>query len=173
MGELFQLRWERDRVPEIGPLPTFWPSVNMKVLVTQSCPVLRDSMDCSLASSSAHGILQARILEWLAIPFTKGSSQPRDRIGFQCSVSGTAGRFFIIWDTRRALTFYGWPQNHDAGGCTILYANILPWAYNEAQGLLEAESSAVLELVGSKQFSLCPVAMSFFQTSCPALFPAI
>ena len=44
----------------------------------QSCPALCDPMDCSLTGSSVHGILQARILEWVAMPFSRGSSQPRD-----------------------------------------------------------------------------------------------
>ena len=44
------------------------------VLVTQSCPAFCNPMDCSLASSSVHGILQARILEWVASLFTRGSS---------------------------------------------------------------------------------------------------
>ena len=46
----------------------------------QSCPTLCNRMDCSLPSSSVHEILQARILEWIAMPSSKGSSQPRDRI---------------------------------------------------------------------------------------------
>ena len=49
-----------------------------KVLVLQTCPTLWDPMDCSPPGSSVHGILQARILEWVAIPFSSGSSQPRD-----------------------------------------------------------------------------------------------
>ena len=55
-----------------------------------------EPMDCSLSSSSAHGILQARILEWV---FSRGSSQPRD----QAQVSWTAGRSFTVWATREAL----------------------------------------------------------------------
>ena len=52
-----------------------------KVLVSQSCPTLFDPIDCSPPGSSVHRILQAkRIPEWVAIPFSKGSSQPRDRI---------------------------------------------------------------------------------------------
>ena len=47
--------------------------------VPQSCPTLFDPMDCSLLGSSLHGILQARVLEWVAIPFSRGSSRPRDR----------------------------------------------------------------------------------------------
>ena len=50
----------------------------VKVLVTQSSPTLCNPMDCSLPGSSVHGILQARILEWVTIPFSRGSSQPRD-----------------------------------------------------------------------------------------------
>ena len=45
----------------------------------QSCPTLCDPMECSPPGSSVHGILQARILEWDALPASKGSSQPRDR----------------------------------------------------------------------------------------------
>ena len=68
------------------------------VLVTQSCPTLCDPMDCCLPGSCVHGILQARIQEWVAIPFSRGSSQPRDRT----QVSYIAGRFFTIWATREA-----------------------------------------------------------------------
>ena len=47
-------------------------------LIAQSCPSLRDPMDCSPPGSSVHGILQARILGWVAISFFRGSSRPRD-----------------------------------------------------------------------------------------------
>ena len=47
---------------------------NVKVLVDQSCPTLYDPMDCSPSVSPVHGILQARILEWVAITFSRGSS---------------------------------------------------------------------------------------------------
>ena len=56
------------------------------------------SMDCSLPGSSVHGIFQARVLEWVAISFSRGSSQPRKRT----RVSRTAGRRFTIWATREA-----------------------------------------------------------------------
>ena len=46
--------------------------------VTQSCPTLCDPMNCSLPGSSTHRIFQARVLEWVAISLSKGSSQPRD-----------------------------------------------------------------------------------------------
>ena len=52
---------------------------NVKVLVTQFCLTLCDSMDCNPTGSSDHGIFQARILQWVAIPFSRESSQPRER----------------------------------------------------------------------------------------------
>ena len=61
-----------------------------------SCVQLCDAMDCSLPGSSVHGILQTRILEWVVIPFSRGSSQSRN----QTPVSHFAGRFFTIWVTR-------------------------------------------------------------------------
>ena len=64
----------------------------MKVLVAQSSLTLRDPMDGSPPGSSVHGILQARILEWVAIPFSRGLSPPRDRT----QVSHIAGRLFTI-----------------------------------------------------------------------------
>ena len=72
--------------------------VKVKVFVIQSCPTLCDPTDCSLPDSSVHGFLQARILEWVAIPFSRGSSWPRN----QTQVSWIAGRFFTIWVTREA-----------------------------------------------------------------------
>ena len=64
----------------------------MKVLVTQSCLTLGNPIDCSPPDSSVHGILQARKLEWVAIPFSSLSSPPRDRT----QVSLIAGRVFTI-----------------------------------------------------------------------------
>ena len=61
------------------------------VLVTQLCLTLCDSMDCSPPGSSVPGILQAKILEWIAMPFSRGSSQPRDQTQVPC----IAGRFFF------------------------------------------------------------------------------
>ena len=64
--------------------------------VAQSCPTLWDSMDCSPPGCSVYGIFQARILEWVAISFSRGSSQPRDRTQVSCIV----GRRFTVWVTR-------------------------------------------------------------------------
>jgi len=62
------------------------------VLVTQLCHTLCNSMDCSPLGSSVHGFLQARTLEWVAMPSSRESSQPRD----QTQISCIAGRFFTI-----------------------------------------------------------------------------
>ena len=64
--------------------------------VTQSCLTLCNAMDCSLPGSSIHGIFQARVLEWVAISFSRGSSRPRDRTQVSCIV----GKCFTIWATR-------------------------------------------------------------------------
>ena len=55
-------------------------------------------MDCSLPDTSVHGILQARVLEWVSISSSRGSSWPRDWTRVSCN----AGRFFTIWATREA-----------------------------------------------------------------------
>ena len=75
--------------------------MKVKVLVNYSCPTLCNTMDSSLASSSVHGILQARIMEWVAIPFSRGSSQPRNWTQVSC----IAGRFFTIWATWESLNY--------------------------------------------------------------------
>ena len=65
------------------------------VLVTQSCLTLCNSLDCNLPGSSFHGIFQARILEWVATPFFRGSSRLRNWIRVSC----ISGRFFTSWAT--------------------------------------------------------------------------
>ena len=59
----------------------------------QSCPTFRNPMDCNPPGSSVHGIFQARILEWVAFSFSRGSSQPKDGTHISC-VSYIVGRFF-------------------------------------------------------------------------------
>ena len=70
--------------------------IKYKVKVAQSCLTLSDPMDYIV-----HGILKARILEWVAFPFSRRSSQPRD----QTQVSCIAGRFFTNWATRGTATY--------------------------------------------------------------------
>ena len=68
-------------------------------------------MDYSLPVSSVHGISQARTLEWMAIPYARGTSQPKDRTW----VSHTAGRFFAIWATWEALWDTSPPYSQSVG----------------------------------------------------------
>ena len=59
---------------------TYWVILSVSESeVSQSCPILCNPMDSSLPGSSVHGIFQARVLEWVTISFSRGSSQPRDR----------------------------------------------------------------------------------------------
>ena len=76
----------------ITPRPHSSTSSRNMSLVAQVCPSLCDPMDCSPPGSSAHGTLQARILEWVAICFSRGSSPP----GGQTQVFCIAGRFFTV-----------------------------------------------------------------------------
>ena len=75
------------------------PIWNLACLVTQSCPTLWDPLDCSPPGASVHGILHARILEWVAISFSRGSSWPRD----QTQVSCICRQVVYHWVTREAL----------------------------------------------------------------------
>ena len=71
----------------------------------QSCLTLCNSMHCSPPGSSVHRILQARILEWVAVPTFRGSSQPKDQTHVFC----IAGGLFTVWATRGALDgVYTW-----------------------------------------------------------------
>ena len=83
---MFKLVFEKAEEPEMK-LPTF---IGGGGLIAKSCLTLCNPMDYSLPGSSVHGILQAIILEWVAISFSRGSSPPRNRTW----VSYIAGRFF-------------------------------------------------------------------------------
>ena len=76
-------------------VPCIWSEVKWSE-VAQLCPTLCDPMDCSLPGSSVYGIFQARILEWVAISFSRRSSPPRDWTQVSCIVD----RRFTIWATR-------------------------------------------------------------------------
>ena len=78
-----------------------------KKVKVNSFPTLCDHMDYSLPGSFIHGIFQARVLEWIAISFSRGSSQLRDRT----RDPHIAGRCFTIWATREALYYHIWCNN--------------------------------------------------------------
>ena len=75
---------------EVGQITLQW---YQSTKIAQSCPTLCDRMDCSLPGFSVHGIFQARVLEWVAISFSRRSSWSRD----QTQVSCIAGRCFTLW----------------------------------------------------------------------------
>ena len=91
LHSICQQIWQTQQWPQDSKRSVFIP-IPKKSEVTQSCPTLWDPMDCSLSGSSVYGIFQAIVLEWTAISFSRGSSQPRDRTW----VSHTVGRCFII-----------------------------------------------------------------------------
>ena len=76
---------------------SFWPKVKENEVI-QLCPTLCDPMDYSLPGSTIHEIFQARILEWIAVSFSR-SSQPRD----WTQVSLIVGRCFTVWATREVV----------------------------------------------------------------------
>ena len=78
------------------------------MLVTQSCLTLCDPMDCSPPGSSVHRIRQGRIMEWVAIPFSKGSSRPRD----QTQVFYHQGSPVILWCKNGVLYIYVYTHTH-------------------------------------------------------------
>ena len=97
--------------PQVGQCQRMF-KVKVKVLVAQSCPTLCNPMDYNLPGFSFHGILQARILEWVAIPFCRGSYWPRN----QTRVSSTAGGLFTVWTTRETLV-------QESSNCHTMHCN--------------------------------------------------
>ena len=95
-----------NEVDEIGAYYTEWSKPERKTPihyeseseVAQSCLTLWDSMDYSLSGSSIHGIFQARVPEWIAIFFSRGSSRPRNRT----LASHIVGRRITVWATKEA-----------------------------------------------------------------------
>ena len=121
--------WPHRRQPTRLPCPWDSPGKNtgvgchfllqcMKVKseseVAQSCPTLSDPMDGSLPGSSIHGIFQARVLEWGAMAFSRGSPQPRDRTQVSCIVSKTLYR----------LSHQGSPQSITIMAPNVSYLSI-------------------------------------------------
>ena len=96
----FQFQSQRKAIPKKGNTKES-ESEKVKVKVTQSSPTLCNPMDYTV-----HRILQARIVEWVAFPYSRESSQPKDRMQVSC----IAGRFFTSWATRMFKSQYNCTQ---------------------------------------------------------------
>ena len=134
-----------------------------KVKVTQSCPTLCDLMDCSPLGSSVHGILQARILKWVAIPFSRGSSRPRNWTQVSC----IAGRFFTNWATRESESevAQSCPTVCDPMDCSLLWdssihgifqARVLEWvAISFCRGSSWPRDRTWVSRIVGRRFTIC------------------
>ena len=108
-------------ITQLADLIDLCKTLYSKMKVTQLCPTLCDPMDYTV-----RGILQARILEWVAFPFSRGSSQPRDKT----QISHIAGQFFTSWVTREAQEYWsGLRLDH-----TFAYAMLGASMRNSAHG---------------------------------------
>ena len=105
--------------------------VHAKLL--QSCPTLCDPIDCRPPGSSVHGILQARIPEWVSMPFSRGSSWPRDQTFISCN-SSIAGRFF----TAEPL------GSKQYGGFSKKQSRTTMWSRNSTHGYISEDSEALI-----------------------------
>ena len=147
--------------PSRSPYVYLW---KVKVLVAQLCPTLCDPMDCSLPGSSVHGTLQARILEWVATPFSRGSSQPRDRTWVSC----IAGRFFTLWATREASVLMT-VSFSSVQSLSRVWLFVTPWTAARQASLSITNSQSLLRLVSIE--SVMP--SNHLILSCPLLLPSI
>ena len=100
-------REARYKVITIIQMRNIWIVVSSKV--AQLSPTLCNPMDCSLPGSSVHGIFQTRVLEWVAISFSRGSSRPRDGT----RVSNIADRRFTVWATKSLSIWIVWTNSLD------------------------------------------------------------
>ena len=114
--------------------------VVLKVKVAQSCPTLCDPIDYTV-----HEILQARILEWLAVPFSRGSFQPRDRT----QVFHITGRIFTSWATRGTQEYWS--------GLPIPSQEDLPGPGIETGSPALQMDSLPTELPGTSDIHLLPI----------------
>ena len=126
----------------------------------QSCPTLCDPMDCSLPISSVHGILRARILKWVAVPSSRGSSQPGDPAHISY-ISALAGGFFTSSTTCCCSLPQSCTTICDPMDCSTLCSLVLPISWSFLK-LMYIES-----VMPSNHFILC---LPLFL---PSIFPSI
>ena len=118
------------------------------MLGAQLCPTLCDAVDCSPPGFSVHGILQARILEWVATPSSRGSSWPRN----QTQVSCIAGRFFTVWANREAQ------GKVKTMGCWLQKARLRTLnRWDQGSRFRNECICCVVQLWGTPQVGRCPI----------------
>ena len=128
-------------------------STNESMLVVQSCLTLQDPIDCSPWGSSVHGILQARILEWVTISSSKGSSQPKDGTQASC----IAGRLFTVWATKEVTRHLLKNRIHDfkvrqkQKSTVSLYRNCQSWKKGNPNDDTEPHHKTWVHLTGRVQ----------------------
>ena len=125
----------------------------MLVLVAQLCLTLWDPMDCSPTGSSIHGIFQARILEWVAIPFSRGSSQLSHRTQVSCII----GRFFMVWATR------------EASGIKSSWFSSIIFPGDDCYSLLIHLPSSILHTTETALFQICKSENLLFSFLSPSM----
>ena len=137
--------------------------------VAQLCPTLCDLMDCSLSRSSVYGIFQARVLEWIAISFSRGSSWPMDPVCIPC-ISCIDRRILYHWATRSA-------KQHDISSIqslSHLQLFMTPWTATHQASLSIINSWSLLKLMSielvmpSNHLILCHPLLLL-----PSVFPSI
>ena len=144
-------KWSCDHIGTCASRRRFMKKKKSENEVAQLCPTLCNHMDCSLPGFSIHGIFQARVLEWVAISFSKGSSRPRDR----AQVSHIAGRCFAIWAASWKGRLCGQRGDEQLGpligspGHEVLHReNEPPWLIRRPVGLTGGCRKPVLRKAG-------------------------
>ena len=102
----------------------------MHAMSLQSCPTLCDSMDCCLPGFAVHGILQAGMLEWVAVPFSRVPSQPREGMPVSYG-SCIAGRFFTTEPLRKPIVLFDWRHflDRDLEVSTVRFLHSSSWRW--------------------------------------------
>ena len=150
-----RVRWNWTSTHARGITVRLWTNKSVEVLVAQERPALCDPRDCSLPGFSVHRTFQARILEWVASPFFRGLSQPRDRT----CVSFTAGRFFTIWAIgflNYSVVFYKSCELSRFSPCTCAPACVLSciWFF-ETPWTVACQASLSMEFSGKNTRADC------------------
>ena len=128
--------------------------------VAQSCLTLCDPVDCSLQGSSVHGIFQARVLEWVAISFSRGSSRPRSpALRADTLPSEPLGKNHILVETPNFLIHLSTPHTHLIALLTLhLHLNNCVWLEkNQWPGRLELYIKQIHHHIRRRQWHLTPV----------------